>query len=78
MVGREIVITAVEHASAAEALQHLEVSGHDKAILVGGKYLTMTTAVAEQLEAFGAAFAYLAYREPTGQIVTIPVDGRAS
>ena len=74
--GREIVIEFVEHSSAAEALQYLEVSGHYRAILMGGKYLTLTRADAEELEFVGASFAYLAYDAKTGRIMTVPVDGR--
>ena len=47
----EITIRATEHPSAHEALQHLEVSGDDHAILVGGKYLTVTKAEAERIAA---------------------------
>ena len=78
MEGREIVIEFVEHASAAEALQHLDVSKHDRAILMGGKYLTVTAADAEKLEFIGASFAYLSYHEASGQIMTVPVNRRAS
>jgi hypothetical protein len=74
--GREIVIEFVEHSSAAESLQYLEVSRHDRAILMGGKYLTLTNADAEKLEFVGASFAYLVYHEATGRIMTVPVDGK--
>jgi len=72
----EITIRMTEHPSAFEALQHLEVSGDDQAILLGGKYMTLAKAEAEKLEALGSAFAYLVFHEPTGQIMTIPVEGR--
>ena len=67
MEGREIVIEFVEHGSAAEALQYLDVSKHDRAILMGGKHLTLTAADAEKLEFVGASFAYLAYDGKTGR-----------
>ncbi len=76
MEGHEIIIEFVEHGSAAEALQHLEVSNHDRAILMGGKHLTLTKADAEKLEFVGAVFAYLFYHEASGQIMTVPVEGR--
>lgn len=78
MEGREIVIEFIEHASAAEAIQYLEVSNHDRAILMGGKHMTLTKADADKLEFVGASFAYLAYDEKTGRIMTIPVgrEGR--
>ena len=73
MEGREIVIEFMEHPSAAEAIQYLDVSNHDRAILMGGKHLTLTKTDAEKLEFVGAAFAYLAYDEKTGRIMTVPV-----
>jgi hypothetical protein len=74
--GREIVIEFVEHSSAAKSLQYLEISRHDRAILMGGKYLTLTKADAEKLEFVGASFAYLVYYEASERIMTVPVDGR--
>jgi hypothetical protein len=76
MEGREIVIEFMEHPSATEAIQYLEASGHDRAILMGGKHLTLTKADADKLEFVGASFAYLFYDEKTGRIMTVPVDGR--
>jgi len=73
MEGLEIVIEFMEHDSAAEALQYLEVSKHDRAILMGRKHLTLTQADAEKLEFVGAVFAYLAYDKKTRRIMTIPV-----
>ena len=78
MTEREITVRMTEHPNAFEAIQHLEVSGDDRAIMLGGKYLTLNTAEAEKLEASGTEFAYLVYHEPTGQIMTIPVDGRTA
>jgi hypothetical protein len=78
MTERETTIVAVEHASASEAIQHLEVSNHDRAVLLDGKYLTMTQAEANRLEVSGMPFAYLVYHEPTGRIMTIPVEGRSA
>ena len=77
---RQITIRATEHGSAAEALQYLDASGDDRAIMIGAdggrsvKYLTLTRAEAEQLEATGIEFAYLSYHKPTGRIMTIPVN----
>jgi hypothetical protein len=50
---REITIQATEHDSAHEAIQHLDVSGDDRAVLLGGKYLTMPQTEAEKLGEFG-------------------------
>jgi hypothetical protein len=70
----EITIRATEHRSAHEAIQHLDVSGDDHAILVGGKYLTARQAEVEKIAAAGIEFAYLV--DHHGKIMTIPVDGR--
>ena len=75
MEGREIVIEFMEHGSAAEAIQYLEVSNHDRAILMGGKHMTLTQADADKLEFVGASFAYLAYDEKTGHIMTCRSGG---
>lgn len=74
MQNHEITIRATEHTSAHEAIQHLDVSGDDHAILVGGKYLTLKQAEIEHIAAAGIAFAYLVDRD--GTIVTIPVNDR--
>jgi hypothetical protein len=74
MPNPHITIRATEHPSAHEALQHMEVSGDDHAILVGGKYLTVTKAEAERIAAAGVEFAYLV--DHHGKIVTIPVNDR--
>ncbi len=66
-------IQATEHRNAYEALQHLDASGDDYAILVGGKYLTVSAAEAERLETAGIEFAYLSYNEAAERIMTIPV-----
>jgi len=70
----DISIRATEHPSAHEAIQHLDVSGDDHAILVGGKYRTVTKAEAERIEAAGIEFAYLV--DHHGKIMTIPVNDR--
>ena len=49
-MGRRIIINFVEHLSATEALQFLETTDHDRAILIGGKYWTMTQADFDNLE----------------------------
>lgn len=80
MQTREITFQATEHRSAAEALQYLDASGDERAIMIGAhggrivKYLTLTQAEAERLEAAGITFAYLCYHEPTGRMMTIPVN----
>ena len=74
MPNHEITIRANEHASAHEAIQHLDVSADDHAILVGRKYLTLTRAEAERIAAAGIEFAYLVDRD--GTIMTIPVNDR--
>ena len=68
----EITIQATEHASAHEALQHLDASGDDRAITVGGKYLTLKQDEADRIEMAGVEFAYLV--DHHGQIMTIPVN----
>ncbi len=73
---RQIRLQATEHRSAPEALQHLEVSGDDRAISVGNKYLTLSQAEADRLAAMGVEFAYLVHHRPTGRIRTSPVNER--
>ncbi len=74
MRNTEITIRATEHPSAHEAIQHLEVSGDDHAILVGNKYLTLKQAEVERIAAAGVEFAYLIDHQ--GKIMTIPVNDR--
>jgi hypothetical protein len=74
MPHQEITVEATEHESAIEALQYLDASGDDRAIFIGGKYLTATKAEVERLETAGFEFAYLSYHEPTGRIMTVPVN----
>ncbi len=76
MTTREIKLHATEHRSAHEALQHPEISGDDRAISVGNKYLTLSQAEADRLAAMGVEFAYLVHHRPTGRIMTIPVNER--
>ena len=70
----EIIIRATEHANAHEAIQHLDASGDDHAILVGNKYLTLKQAEIERVAAAGVEFAYLV--DHHGKIMTIPVNDR--
>jgi hypothetical protein len=74
MQNHEITIRATEHTSAHEAIQHLDVSGDDHAILVDRKYLTLTRAEAQRIASAGIEFAYLVDRD--GTIMTIPVNDR--
>ncbi len=74
MRNTEITIRATEHPSAHEAIQHLDVSGDDHAILVGNKYLTLQRAEAERIAAAGIEFAYLV--DHHGKIMTIPANDR--
>lgn len=73
-MAKEITIQATEHDSAHEAIQYLDVSADDCAVLLGGKYLTMPQADADKLESLGAKFACLVWHEPTGRIMTIPAN----
>ncbi len=68
----EITIRATEHASAHKAIQHLDASGDDHAILVDGKYLTLKQAEVERIARAGIEFAYLV--DHHGKIMTIPVN----
>jgi len=74
MASNDITIRATEHPNAHEAIQHLDVSGDDHAILVGARYLTVTKAEAERIAAAGIEFAYLV--DHHGKIMTIPVNER--
>jgi len=70
----DITIQATEHQSAHEAIQHLDVSGDDQAVLVGDKYLTTKQAEVDRLAAAGIEFAHLV--DHHGKIMTIPVNDR--
>lgn len=74
MQANDITIRATEHQSAHEAIQHLDVSGDDHAILVGNQYLTATQAEVDRLATAGVEFAYLV--DHHGKIMTIPVNDR--
>ena len=69
---KDIYIWATGHANASDALQHLDVSGDDHAILVHGKCLTLKQAELDRIAAAGIEFAYLV--EHNGKIMTIPVN----
>ena len=69
-----VTIQATEHQSAHEAIQHLDVSGDDHAILVSDKYLTAKQAEVDRLAEAGIEFAYLV--DHYGKIMTIPVNDR--
>ena len=66
----DITIRGTRHPNAHEAIQHLSVSGDDRAVSVGGMYLSISKAEAERLEASRIPFAYLFER--AGTIVTVP------
>jgi len=68
----DVTIRGTRHPNAHEAIQHLSVSADDRAILVGGMYLTVSKAEAERLETSGIPFAYLSERD--GRIMTVPVN----
>ena len=68
----DITIRGTRHPNAHEAIQHLSVSADDRAILVGGMYLTVSKEEAERLETSGIPFAYLFDRD--GRIMTVPVN----
>ena len=70
----DITVRATEHQSAHEAIQHLDVSGDDQAVLVGDKYLTTKQAEVDRLAAAGIEFAHLV--DHHGKIMTIPVNDR--
>jgi hypothetical protein len=74
MRNKNITIRGTEHPSAHEAIQHLDVSGDDHAILVDNKYLTLKQAEAEKIATAGIEFAYLVDHQ--GKIMTIPVNDR--
>ena len=68
----DVTIRGTRHPNAHEAIQHLSVSADDRAILLGGMYLTVSKAEAERLETSGIPFAYLSERD--GRIMTVPVN----
>jgi hypothetical protein len=69
-----VTIRATEHRSAHEAIQHLDVSGDDHAILLDGKHLSAKQVEVDRLAAAGVEFAYLV--DHHGKIMTIPVGDR--
>ena len=68
----DVTIRGTRHPNAHEAIQHLSVSADDRAILLGGMYLTVSKAEADRLETSGIPFAYLSERD--GRIMTVPVN----
>lgn len=70
----EITIRATEHSTPREAIQHLDFSGDDYAIVLGGKYLTIEQVEAEKIAAAGIEFAYIFDRG--GKLTTVPVNER--
>jgi len=72
MQTNDITLQATEHQSAHEAIQHLDVSGDDHAILVDNKYLSAKQAEVDRLATAGIEFAYLVDHD--GKIMTIPVN----
>ena len=74
MQADNVTIQATEHRNAHEAIQHLDVSGDDHAILLDGKYLTAKRAEVEKIAAAGVEFAYLV--DHHGKIMTIPAGDR--
>ena len=74
MQADNITIRATEHRNAHEALQYLDVSGDDHAILVGDKCLTAKQVEVDRLAAARIEFAYLVNHH--GKIMTIPVNDR--
>lgn len=70
----DITVRATEHRNAHEAIQHLDVSSDDHAILLDGKYLSAKQAEVDRLATAGIEFAYLVDHD--GKIMTIPVNDR--
>jgi hypothetical protein len=68
----DITIRGTRHRTAREAIRHLAVSDEEKAILVGGMYLTVKKAEAERLELARVPFAYLFDRH--GILMSVPVN----
>jgi hypothetical protein len=71
---KDITVEATEHPSAHEAIQHMDVSGDDRAILVGGKCLTATQGEIDKIAEAEIEFSYLV--DHHGKIMTIPVNDR--
>jgi hypothetical protein len=65
-----MVLEATEHASPAEALQHLDAAGHDHAISIGGRCFTCSTREFQRLEEAG--FQPTTWHNHDGQIVSVP------
>ncbi len=70
MEATEVAFRATEHANAAEALQHLEVSDAEHALLIAGRYFTVAHSELEKLLEGGVEFAYVI--DHFGKIMTIP------
>jgi hypothetical protein len=74
MQSHNITVRATEHTNANEAFAYLKVSGDDRAIRLGGKYLTLKQDELDRIEASGVEFALLSVHN--GKIMTIPVNDR--
>lgn len=67
-----LTMTATHHPGGFEALQHLECSSDDVAVIIDGEHYTMQRAEADRLETAGVEMAYL-YRRG-GKVLTVPVN----
>lgn len=63
-------INATEHATAGEAVQFLDAAGHDRAIVLGGRYFTTTAAEFDRIEAAG--FQPSTIHHHRDRLVTVP------
>ena len=68
---RTIQFEAREHNSAHDALVELNFSG-DHAIMLWGRYFTISDAEFRRLENEGLSLTTLHHHEPTGRIISVP------
>jgi hypothetical protein len=75
MPATTIQIPGEEQPTAHETIQNCDAAGWDCAILIGGKYVNVMKETADEIAASGRYFAYLFHHEPTGRIMTVPING---
>lgn len=75
---REYVFEAVEHPNIMKALQYLEISNHDKVLVIAGRFFSSTADEANKLDRSGLRMEVVLEKDDIGgdliRIVTIPIN----
>ena len=71
---RTIRFEATEFETAREAIEYAGATACGVAILLDGRHYVVAEETADRLQNAGVEFAFVAYAERLGRIVTIPVN----